>query len=153
MTDQEELIKQFDNMRDFMMKVLEENRQLTKKCKVYEASEKRFMETIKSQSDAYEETIKNAEETIRELERKLRRKQYLLNYKKENKEKISAQNKEYKEKNREKINNVGAEVVTCGCGKTHRKDNTHRHIASKFHQAWEKKQSESTPPDSIVFET
>jgi len=71
MTDSVALVKQFDNMRAFMMKVMEENRQLKHRCEVFEASEKRFTETITKQSEAYEETIREAEFTIEELETKL----------------------------------------------------------------------------------
>ena len=150
MTDTEELVKQFDNMRAFMMKVMEENRQLKHRCKVFEASEKRFTETITKQSEAYEETIKEAEETISEkdkkiaeLEKKVNRKAYEKKYKEENKEKIKAQNKEYKEKKKEVIKSKGAEIVHCGCGKSHRYDNRYRHWDSAFHQKWLAGQSEA----------
>ena len=132
MTDSEELIKQFDNMRAFMMKVMEENRQLKNRCEAYE-------DTIKEA----EETITEKDKKIEELEKKVNRKAYEKKYKEQNKEKIKAQNKEYKEKKKEVIKSKGAEIVHCGCGKSHRYDNRYRHWDSAFHQKWLAGQSEA----------
>lgn len=146
MTDSEELVKQFDNMRAFMMKVMEENRQLKNRCEAYEDTIKEAEETITEK----EETIAEKDKKIAELEKKVNRKEYLKKYKEENKEKIKKQNKEYKEKNKEAIKRKGAEIVHCGCGKSHRWDNRWRHWDSARHTKWLAGQSESATSDSVV---
>ena len=114
----------------------EEIKQLKHRCEVFQASEKRFIETIEEQEKKYQEKIA-------ELEKKLNRKEYEKKYKEENKEKLKTQNKEYKEKKKEVIKSKGAEIVNCPCGKSHRYDNTTRHKKSAFHQKWLTGQSEA----------
>lgn len=149
MTDSEELVKQFDNMRTFMMKVMEENRQLKNRCEAYEDTIKEAEETITEK----DKVISDIYEKVKELEKKVNRKEYEKKYKEENKEKLKKQNKEYKEKKKEMIKSKGAEIVHCPCGKTHRYDNTTRHKKSAFHQKWLEEQSESTTPGSVIVNT
>ena len=139
MTDMEELVKQFDNMRAFMMKVMEENKQLKYYCDAYEDTIKEAEFTI----EELETKLSDKYKKIAELEKKVNRKAYEKKYKEQNKDKIKKQNKEYKEKNKEMIKSKGAEIVNCPCGKTHRYDNTRRHKMSKFHQEWLAGQSET----------
>ena len=57
-------------------------------------------------------------------------KQYLKQYRNENKEKIKEINKQYRNKNKQKLN----QKITCGCGSTYTKRNKKRHEKSKKHQ-------------------
>ena len=161
MTDQaEHMMKQFDDAYNFTQQILsamrtaqeiaskqaEEIKQLKHRCEVFEASEKRFTETIEEQAKQYETKIA-------ELEKKLNRKAYEKKYKEENKEKIKKQNKEYKEKKKEMIKSKGAEIVHCPCSKTHRYDNTRRHKMSAFHQKWLEESKAQTLTNTDVVNT
>lgn len=129
------------------------------------------------QSEAYEETLKEANHVIEEkeniieaqlmsaslqeekinklvklleeAEKKGRSREYQNKYRLDNAEKIKENNKKYKTSNETKLKNQGAEIVECGCGKSHRKDNKIRHCKSKHHEAWVDSMNATVVLDSV----
>ena len=67
--------------------------------------------------------------TNEQLTKKLERKEYLKEYRNQNKEKIFENNKEYYQENKEKIN----EKLNCECGGKYTKTNKAKHLQTIKH--------------------
>ncbi len=69
--------------------------------------------------------------------------EYMINYRIDNAEKISAKNHEYYIKHRKQILHDYSLPCTCECGATMRRNNIPRHYKSKKHQEYIKQKTSS----------